>query len=179
VSGAAADQLGRLLLRLGDLAAACFAVAFVISVYEVGARYLFGAPTSWVHVSSTVLCVAAFALAGAYAAVRGEHMRVTVVFDRVRPRSQLAGRWLAVLCGLIYLAGLAWGAGREAISALWRFDSAGAWIPELTPGPPNWPLPALGKAVLLLGILCFALAVLREAWRLARRADDTAARSRP
>lgn len=168
-SAAPQDGLGRALLRLGDVAALCFAVALLISVAEVAMRYLFDAPTSWVHVSSTALCVAAFAIAGAYAAVRGEHMRVTVLFDRATPPRQRAGRWLAVLCGVAYLAGLAWGTGREAIGALWRFDSAGAWIPELTPGPPHWPLPALAKGALLLGVLLFALALLRDAWRLARR----------
>jgi TRAP-type C4-dicarboxylate transport system permease small subunit len=163
----AADPLGRALLGLGDVAGLCFAVALAISVLEVAMRYLFNAPTSWVHVSSTALCVAAFALCGAYAAVRGEHMRVTVLFDRATPPWQHAGRWLAVLCGAVYLAGLAWGTGREAMASLWRFDGA-AWTPELTPGPPNWPLPALAKGMLLLGVLLFALAVLRDAWRLVR-----------
>jgi C4-dicarboxylate transporter, DctQ subunit len=162
------DLLGRALLRLGDLAGALFAMALAITVVEVALRYLFNAPTTWIHASSTSLCVAAFAFGGAYAAVRGEHMRVTVLFDRAAPRWQRAGRWLALLCGAVYLGGLGWGAGREAIDALWRFESADRWIPELTPGPPNWPLPALAKAALLLGVLLFALALLREAWRLVR-----------
>jgi C4-dicarboxylate transporter, DctQ subunit len=168
-----ADALGRGLLRLGDLAAACFAVALVISVLEVALRYLLGAPTSWVHVSSTALCVVAFAVSGAYAAVRGEHMRVTVLFDRAPAAWQRAGRWLAVACGLIYLAGLAWGSGLEAMDALWRFSGAGAalssWTPELTPGPPNWPLPALAKGALLLGVVLFVLALLRDVALMLRK----------
>lgn len=163
------DGLGRALSSLGDAAAIAFALALAISVLEVAMRYLFNAPTSWVHVSSTALCVAAFAVSGAYAAVRGEHMRVTVLFDLASPAWQRAGRWLAVVCGLVYLAGLAWGTGREAMQSLWRFDGAGAWIPELTPGPPNWPLPAIAKALLWLGVMLFGLALLRDAWRLLRR----------
>lgn len=157
----------RLLLRLGDLAAACFAIAALITVLEVALRYAFGAPTSWVHVSSTALCVAAFGMGGAYAAARGEHLRVTLLFDRASPSLQAAGRWLSVGCGTIYLAGLAWGLWREAVGAVWRFEG-GRWTPELTPGPPNWPLPALAKAALLAGALLFLVAVLRDAWRLAR-----------
>jgi TRAP-type C4-dicarboxylate transport system permease small subunit len=152
---------------MGDVAALCFAVALVVSVVEVALRYLFSAPTSWAHVSSTALCVVAFAVAGAYAAVRGEHMRVTVLYDRASPGWQRLGQWLAASCGLVYLAGLAWGSGREAIDAIWRFESTG-WMPELTPGPPNWPLPAIAKGALLLGVLLFALAVLRDAWALLR-----------
>lgn len=167
------DRLGRALLRLGDAAGLMFAIAFVISVLEVALRYLFGAPTSWVHASSTALCVAAFAISGAYSAVRGEHMRVTLLFDRAAPRWQQAGRWLAVLCGAVYLVGLAWGTGREAVQSLWRVE-AGRWLPEFTPGPPNWPLPALAKAMLLLGVLLFLAAVLRDAWQLLRRRAEAA-----
>jgi C4-dicarboxylate transporter, DctQ subunit len=161
--------IDRALQRLGDAAAMCFAAALVISTLEVLMRYAFNAPTSWVHVSSTALCVAAFAISGAYAMARGEHMRVTVLFDRASPAWQRAGRWLALLCGAVYLLGLSWGLGREAFDALWRFDSSG-WTPELTPGPPNWPLPALAKTALLAGALLFALAVARDAWKLAHEA---------
>ena len=142
----------------------CFAIAAVISVLEVALRYALGAPTSWVHVTSTALCVAAFAAGGAYAMARREHLRITVLFDRASPGWQRAGRWLALLCGAVYLAGLGWGLGLEAWQSVARFDSGG-WTPELTPGPPNWPLPALAKSSLLLGAVLFGVAVLREAWR--------------
>jgi TRAP-type C4-dicarboxylate transport system permease small subunit len=161
--GAAID---RALHRLGDAAALCFAVALVISALEVAMRYAFNAPTSWVHVSSTALCVAAFAVCGAYSMARGEHMRMTAFFDRAPRGWQRVGRWLALVCGAVYLCGLAWGLGREAIDSLWRFDSS-RWIPEQTPGPPNWPLPALAKGALLVGALLFLLAVARDAWKLA------------
>lgn len=172
MAGALVD---RALHRLGDAAAICFAVALAISVLEVAMRYLFNAPTSWVHVSSTALCVAAFAVSGAYAMARGEHMRVTVLLDRASPRWRRAARALAVLCGAVYLAGLAWGLGREAIEALWRFEGA-TWVPERTPGPPNWPLPALAKAALWVGSLLFLLAVLRDGWTLLHGKPDEAAR---
>lgn len=165
----------RALHRLGDVAAACFAVALLISVLEVLMRYLFGAPTSWVHVSSTALCVVGFAVSGAYAMARGEHMRVTVLVDRASPPWQRACRWLALLCGAVYLAGLAWGLGREAIDAVWRFEGQ-TWAPERTPGPPNWPLPAVAKAALLLGAVLFLVAVLRDAFRLLQGREREAAR---
>lgn len=159
--------LGATLLRLGDVSAALIAVAAAISALEVAMRYLFNSPTSWVHVSSTTLCVVAFACAGAYAMVRGQHMRVTVFVDRASPRWQTACRWLGAACGAIYLAGLSWGLWREAVASIWRFDARG-WIPEATPGPPHWPLPAIGKGLLLAGALLFLLAVIRDAVLLLR-----------
>ncbi len=160
--------LTRGLHRLGDVAAVAFALALLISVFEVALRYLFNAPTSWVHASSTSLCVVGFAVSGAYAMVRAEHMRVTVLIDRAPAAAQRAARWLGLLCGAVYLAGLGWGLGREAMDAVWRFDGGG-WTPELTPGPPNWPLPAAAKTLLFIGALLFLLAVLRDAWRLFHR----------
>lgn len=165
----------RLLHRLGDVAGGCVAIAFVISALEVALRYLFGAPTSWVHVSSTALCVVAFAIAGAYVMARGEHLRVTMLFDRATPRWQRAARWLALACGAVYLLGLGWGLGQEAVASLWRFEGE-AWRPEQTPGPPNWPLPALAKAALWLGALLFLVAVLRAAVRLWCERTDEARR---
>jgi TRAP-type C4-dicarboxylate transport system permease small subunit len=113
-----------------------------------------------------------FAVSGAYAMVRGEHMRVTVLIDRTPPTWQRAGQWLAVLCGLVYLLGLGWGLGREAMDAVWRFE-AGSWMPELTPGPPNWPLPALAKLSMLMGAVLFLISVLLESWKLATRKAST------
>lgn len=159
--------------RLGDALAWLFFATFAIGVVEVVARYFFGRPTTWAHVLSTTLCVCAFAVGGAYAQVRGEHLRVTVLVERLRGGRRRAAQGLALLCGAVYLAGLSWGLWREASSSLLRFDGiGGSWNPEGTPGPPHWPLPALAKTVLLAGALLFLLSVLVEAWRLATHRED-------
>ncbi len=159
--------LGRGLQRLGDWAAWLFFITFVIGVFEVTMRYVFDRPTNWVHVTSTALCLAAFAIGGGYAMARDEHMRVTVASDRFAGPWKAAAEALALMCGAVYLAGLGWGLWREASQSLLRFDGlGGTWNPELTPGPPNWPLPAFAKTVLLLGALLFLLAVIDAALRL-------------
>lgn len=168
----------RLLLGLGDAAGGCFALALAVSVFEVASRYLFDAPTSWAHVASTALCVSGFAIAGAYSMTLGEHLRVTLLIDRMRPGGRRACQWLALACAAVYLGGLGWGLGREAWQSVWRFDGFGnalRWVPETTPGPPNWPLPAIAKTMLLIGALLFTLAVLYAAWCLTTRCDPVAA----
>ncbi len=156
-----------LIERIGDWGAWMFFVAFAITVYEVMMRYAFGAPTNWVHATSTALCAVAFALGGSYAMVRGEHMRVTTLLDRASPRWRTGAEWLAIACGVFYLGGLLWGLWREAEQAVWRFEGA-LWIPEATPGPPNWPLPALVKAALVSGTALFLITVLQQAFSLVR-----------
>lgn len=156
---------------IGWVGAILLAVVVVIGTYEVVMRYAFNAPSNWVHVTSTTLCVIVFALAGAYAMLRGTHMRVTVLVDRWSPAKQRAALWLGYLCGIVYLLGLGWGLWREAYQAVWRFQGA-TWTPELTPGPPNWPLPSLGKTALFVGCVLFLWAIIAVAWR-ARRARSS------
>jgi TRAP-type C4-dicarboxylate transport system permease small subunit len=101
------------LIRLGNATAWLFAATFAIGVYEVVVRYAFNAPTNWVHVTSTALCVVAFAIAGGTAMAQDQHLRVTVLADRLRGPWQRAAQALALACGALYLSGLAWGLARE------------------------------------------------------------------
>lgn len=160
-------RLGRALLRVSHALAWTFFIVFAISALEVGLRYGLDRPTSWVHVTSTALALLAFAVGGALAMVQGQHLRVSVLIDRAASGPQRAAAWLGLACGAVYLLGLGWGLGVEAWESVWRFDG-GRWTPELTPGPPNWPLPALAKVALALGALLFLLAIADRAVRLAR-----------
>lgn len=154
----------RLSLRIGDAAAWLFLAAIAITLWEVAARYLLNAPTSWAHALATVLCGVAFALGGAHALARDEHVRIGVLYDRFRPRAKRAASLLGFALGVFYLGGLGLGFWDQAVEAIWRFDWNGAWSPELTPGPPNWPLPALLRGALVAGTLLFLLLLLRLAW---------------
>ncbi len=149
----------RIALGAGALAAWAFVLAILISVYEVGMRYLLNQPSAWANPTTTTLCQIGFAFGGAFCMARREHIRITFVPDKLGPR----GRWLveliALLVGLVYLLGLSYAVYLDAYGSIWRFDFQGGWSPERTPGPPNWPLPAIGKAALLIGALLF-LAVL-------------------
>lgn len=158
----------RFALALGRAAAWLFVAAAAITVWEVGSRYLFGAPTTWAHATTTALCAVGFALGGAYAFARNEHIRITVLVDRVPPRLRAVLEALALVLGTVYLAGLGYPACNQAEEALWRFQN-GTWTPELTPGPPNWPLPAIVRAGLAAGALLFLVLVVLRLASLARR----------
>ncbi|WP_291296273.1 TRAP transporter small permease subunit [Elioraea sp.] len=158
-------MIDRATLAIGRAAAWVFLAAVAVTVWEVTARYLFGAPTRWAHETTTTLCAVGFALGGAYAFVRNEHIRITVLVDRLPARGRAACEVIALVVGVIYLAGLFHAALGQAIEAVWRFE-AGSWAPELTAGPPNWPLPAIVRTGLAVGAFLFLLVV---AQRLVRR----------
>lgn len=165
----------RLALAIGDKAGVLILVGFVISAFEVVARYGFGAPTTWVHVTTTTLCGIAFALGGALVMARGEHIRITVLIDHLRPGARHAAELLGMACGIVYLCGLGYGAIEEAVQSAWRFEG-GRWVPEPLPGPPGWPLPALLRVMLVVGTLLFLGVVLQQTLRLIRRGPTEPAR---
>lgn len=153
--------LDRIALWLGRTAAWAFAAIVAIMVYEVVARYAFGAPTIWAHEVSVLLAGFAFVFGGAYCMAEGTHMRITVLVE-TRPRLARVSEWLGLLAGAVYLAGLAFAAWRMAERAIWRFSISGAWDPERSGSTLNAPLPAYLKAILFAGALLFLLLVLRR-----------------
>jgi TRAP-type mannitol/chloroaromatic compound transport system permease small subunit len=161
----------RLCLRIGDAAAWLFMAAIAVTLWEVAARYLLNAPTAWAHALATLLCGVAFALGGAHALARNEHVRIGVFYDRFGPRARRLADLLGFALGVFYLGGLGLGFWDQALDAIWRFDWHGRWDPELTPGPPNWPLPALLRAALVAGTALFLVLLLRLMWdAIGRRA---------
>jgi TRAP-type C4-dicarboxylate transport system permease small subunit len=149
-------------------AAWLFVIATLISAYEVVMRYAFSAPSTWVHVTATALCAIAFALGGAWSMTKGEHIRITLLPDRAGPDGKRLIEIVSLLTGAVYLTGLAWGTWLQAKESVWRFNGA-LLAPELTPGPPNWPLPSLIKATLLIGTLLFLGVVVEQLVRQLRR----------
>lgn len=168
----ASDPVSRVARRLGEAAMWLFLAAILLSVFEVVARYGFSAPTTWIHPTTSTLCAIGFALGGAYCMARREHISVTYLSDRFSPRVR---HWVSMLSfgiGAFYLGAFAYAMWLDSSLAIWRFDHNGRWNPELTPGPPNWPLPSIGKAALLMGTALFLAVVLVHAvTRLRRRGE--------
>ena len=168
----ASDPVSRFAEGLGERVMWLFLIAVLLSVWEVAARYLFAAPSTWIHATTTTLCAVGFALGGAYSMARREHISITLLPDRLPARGKRVISVLSLVIGAFYLGGFSYAMWLDVKLALWRFDFTGAWSPELTPGPPNWPLPSIGKVALLAGAILFLMVVLMQLWRTLRgRAD--------
>lgn len=57
--------------------------------FEVVSRYLFDAPTIWVHQASYLMFGMQYLLAGAFALLHGDHVRVDVVYIKLPKRGQI------------------------------------------------------------------------------------------
>jgi TRAP-type mannitol/chloroaromatic compound transport system permease small subunit len=159
----------RLAEAVGHAAAWLFVAAIALSVYEVVMRYAFGSPSSWALATTTTLCQVGFALGGAFCMARREHIRITYLPDQMSPRGRWTTELISLVVGAFYLGGLLYATYLDARTSVWKFDHLGGWAPELTPGPPNWPLPTLGKVGLVIGTALFGIVVLAHLARHLRR----------
>jgi len=166
------DGLSRLLVPLGPPVAVAFLVVTAISFYEVVMRYVFNAPTQWVHETTITLTAICFAFGGAYCLATDRHIRVVLLYDAVGPRARRGLDVAISLVGALACALMAWAAWDLAHKAF--FTPQGGFRIETSGSAWNPPTPAIVKAVLFvtLCLMCgqFVLQALRH---LRRDPGDT------
>ena len=120
------------------------------AAYEVVARYVFNAPTSWAYEFIYMTCAAMFMLGAAYALRTGAHVRTDFFWSKWPSRVRAAVDVVAYVVfffpgmALLLLVG---------IEAAWGSYQLGERSPETVWQPPLWPLKAivpLSAALLLL-----------------------------
>jgi TRAP-type C4-dicarboxylate transport system permease small subunit len=159
------NWLGRWSDRAGGGASLLFIVIVAISAYEVVMRYVFQAPTSWVHEISVTLAAAAFAIGGPFVHDTRQHIAITFFFDRMPPAAR---RWVRLLQSVLivaFLGFLSWTAGSQALLSIEQRETAGTAL--------DWPTPMFVKTVFALCCLVLLVQSLVHVW-----VDLRAARSR-
>ena len=66
-----------------------FGLSILVTVYDVVADVVFKSPTVWVYDVVTTAIAVAFLIGGSYALMRREHIRITVIHDRLSRRARL------------------------------------------------------------------------------------------
>jgi TRAP-type mannitol/chloroaromatic compound transport system permease small subunit len=138
---------------LGKLFAWCILILTFAICYEVFARYLFRAPTTWAFDVSYMLYGTLFMMAGAYTLSRNGHVRADFAYRLLRPRQQAALDltlyvvfFLPAMIGMIVYG---WG---FFVQSYWQ-NEASSVSPD---GPLIWPfkfiIPLAGVSVLLQGL---------------------------
>lgn len=126
-------------------------IAFVITVMEVVARYVFNSPTFWAHESTTFLIAATFLIGGPIALARDKHIRVRIFYDGASPaRRRLLDIFNSVFA-LIFFGGLAF-AGWIMVGKSW-LSPTGELRLEGTGTSWNPPTPALLKMLVLVCVV--------------------------
>jgi TRAP-type C4-dicarboxylate transport system permease small subunit len=126
----------------GRLASLLFVVIVAITAYEVLMRYVFSAPTSWVHEITVFLAAAAFVAGGPAAHAGRAHIAITVLPDRMSPRWRARVRVLQDVLTLAFLGLLTFAAARQAEVSVRDLETSGTAL--------NLPTPVLLKALFVL-----------------------------
>ncbi|ANG64757.1 C4-dicarboxylate ABC transporter permease [Marinobacterium aestuarii] len=150
--------MDRLVDKAGKLAAWLVLIAMLISVFEVISRYIFNAPTTWVHETTIFLVASIFAIGGPYALARNRHIQIRIVLDLLSPQKR---RWLEVLnlvLGIGFCVAIGYAAWVLAHGA--THTPTGDWRLETSGSSWNSPLPAFTKIVILLSVVLMALQLI-------------------
>lgn len=127
---------------VGRFASLLFVLIVAITAYEVMMRYLFSAPTSWVHEITVFLAAAAFVAGGPAAHAGRAHIAITVLPDRLSARSRARLRVLQDLLTLVFLGLLTYAAARQAEVSARDLETSGTAL--------NLPTPVVLKALFTL-----------------------------
>lgn len=121
--------------------------------YEVISRYLFDAPTIWVHQASYLMFGMQYLLAGGFALLHGDHVRVDVVYIKLPKRGQVGMDIFTSMFFFIFALAL--------LGTSWRFFSDSLAMLEVT--DETWRVQYYPvKGMMVLGAVILTLAGLSK-----------------
>lgn len=165
------DPLSRLLTPLGLIFGIGFLLVTIFSFYEVVMRYVFDAPTIWVHETTTTLTALCFAFAGVYCLGTDRHIRVVLLYDLVSARVRRVLDVIISLVGAAACALMAWAAYEFAHKAF--FTPSGRFHLETSGSAWDPPAPAIVKAALFIVLCVMCIQFLLQAFGHLRRNPST------
>jgi len=80
------DTIDKINRWIGKMVSIFVLLIMSITLLEVVLRYGFNRPTMWVHETSQQIFAIAFLLGSAYTLQEGGHVRVDILYRRLRPR---------------------------------------------------------------------------------------------
>lgn len=146
------------LSRFSGLAVAqLYLLCAAVTVYEVVARYVFNAPTSWAFEIVMVMCAAAWTISSGYVTLKRRHIGITVFYIMGGDRARW---WLDVLAYAIGIIALFLLVDDTLLRGLDAMD-----IIERSGSAFNAPQPMMLKVLLVLGAIIYLAQLLVNTWR--------------
>jgi len=145
------DAIIRVIDGLGKIAGLLILVITAIVTFEVIARYAFNAPTSWAWPINRQIFGVFVIVAGSYALIHQNHIRIEMVYEHFHPALKIIIRWLTLLAALIFLGSLFWKGLVMGLEA-WEFKEKAVGVFKLPLYPLKLFIP-IGTALFILGCL--------------------------
>lgn len=150
-----AGMFGRAVNAIGILFALGILLSAGLLFYEVLMRYVFNAPTKWVHETVVFLSAIAFVFGGLYVAAIDKHIRVVLFYDNLTTGMKRAFDVAISLACFVASVFFAWAAWLSVERAAWtpqgdfRLETSGsAWNP---------PYPGILKIFLFVILVLLAI----------------------
>ncbi|WP_159650667.1 TRAP transporter small permease subunit [Vibrio atypicus] len=165
--------LDRAIIKISNWLSWFFIFTVLISFYEVLMRYVFDAPTTWVHETASFIGGSLFIVGGIYAFAANKHVRVVLIYDSVSAQTRKYLNLVHHVVGLAFAGMLAYASyymAEEAWFTPWgdfRLETSGSVL--------NAPYPALLKGLIFVAlcvlVIQFVLHLIQEVIGL-RNKDD-------
>jgi len=152
------DRIDRVVIKIGHVMTVFFAIVVCISFYEVVMRYVFNAPTSWVHETTTFLISISLIYGGVYCYAADRHIAMTFIVDRFGVKVRWFAQFLVNNLVLLFISMLFYGAYFSAYEAFFRPN--GKFHMQTSGSAIDTPFPALNKGFLLLSCAVFFVLVI-------------------
>lgn len=144
--------------RFSGLAVAqLYFLCAAVTVYEVVARYVFNAPTSWAFELAMVLCAAAWTISAGYVTLKKRHIGITVFYIMGTDKSRWWLDLFAYFIGIIALFLLVDDTLVRALDSINNIERSGSAF--------NAPQPMMLKTLLVLGAVLYLAQLLVNCWR--------------
>ncbi|SHL21579.1 TRAP transporter large permease subunit [Roseibium suaedae] len=165
-AGGPQNALDRGILSTGTFVCFLFALATLISLYEIVVRYGFNAPTIWAHESVIALIAVCYLYGGMQCLAGDKHIRIGLIYFGTKGGTRRLLDFVNSLMGLFFAIAIAYAAFTMVQKAWWtpqgdfRLERSGsAWNPIT---------PALIKMALLITSSVLAAQSLGHIWTALR-----------
>jgi TRAP-type mannitol/chloroaromatic compound transport system permease small subunit len=94
--------------RMGKIICYLVFIIMLITTIDVTARYVFNRPLLWGWLTNRLLFGVFILFAGVYTLLKGEHIRIEIVYDHFPPAIKAIARWLSLAAMTSFLGVLVW-----------------------------------------------------------------------
>jgi TRAP-type mannitol/chloroaromatic compound transport system permease small subunit len=94
--------------RMGKIVCYLVFVIMMITTIDVTARYVFNHPLLWGWLTNRLLFGVFILFAGVYTLMKGEHIRIEILYDHFPPKVKAIARWISLAAMTSFLGVLVW-----------------------------------------------------------------------
>jgi len=127
-----------------------------VLIYEIGARYIFNAPTIWAHGTTQRIFAVYYFICGAYVSLHRDHITMDLIYNQFSLRKKAILDIISFLFFLLFCSALLWYGSRYAWSSLMRLEPCNPPFRA-----PLYPI----KLMIPFGALLIILQELANLWR--------------